>query len=364
MDAPSPEDVRRRLLAWFDAGHRDLPWRRTKDPYRILLAEYLLQRTRVATGTPYYERFVARFPDVESLASASEEEVLRAWEGLGFYRRARNLHAAAQAIVREHGGRIPSDAATLAGLPGIGPYTAGAVASIAFEEAVPAVDGNVTRVLARLFRVEEDVTGTRGRERIREIAAAMVSPSRPGPFNQALMELGATVCTPRRPSCNTCPFGDICLANHAGVQLSLPRMPAAKRPETVQVSFAWIVSKGCALLVRRGESELLGGLWSLPGGEGSPEGLATLVGTQAGARVVVGEEVAHITHTFSHRRWSGAIYRCAVRGRINASKDARWVTPAEARRLPLVPIHRKVLESLASRRSLESFDGAPRGRRR
>ncbi len=132
MEGPSPEDVRRSLLAWFDAGHRDMPWRGTKDPYRILIAEYVLQRTRVASGTRYYERFLARFPDVASLAAAPEEDVLRAWEGLGYYRRARNLHAAARAVVRDHGGRIPSDAATLATLPGIGPYTAGAVASIAF----------------------------------------------------------------------------------------------------------------------------------------------------------------------------------------------------------------------------------------
>ena len=141
MEGPLADEVRTRLLAWFDAGHRDLPWRRTMDPYRILVSEYLLQRTRVVSGTPYYERFLARFPDVAALASASEEDVLRAWEGLGFYRRARNLHAAAKAIARDHGGRIPRHAATLAALPGIGPYTAGAVASIAFGEAVPAVDG-------------------------------------------------------------------------------------------------------------------------------------------------------------------------------------------------------------------------------
>ncbi len=340
-----------------------MPWRRTTDPYRILLAEYLLQRTRVATGTPYYERFLERFPDVASLASASEEEVLRAWEGLGYYRRARNLRSAAQAIVRDHGGHIPSDAATLASLPGIGPYTAGAVASIAFGEAVPAVDGNVTRVLARLFRVEEDVTSRLGRERVQEIAAGLVSPERPGPFNQALMELGSTVCTPRHPACGVCPFHAICVAREAGVESTLPRMPARRPAPSVTVSFAYVRSKGRVLLVRRGESDLLGGLWALPGGEVPPDSLRDLVASQTGLRVQVKEAIAPITHTFSHRRWSGAVYRCVLPARRSGSHGARWVTVPEARNLPLVPIHRKLLEELASRHSLESFGRAVPRRR-
>lgn len=257
MEGPSPWGIQERLLPWFDAGHRDMPWRHTKDPYRILVAEYLLQRTRIASGTPYYERFLTRFPDVKALASASEDDVLRVWEGLGFYRRARNLHAAARAIVREHGGRIPSDAAILAALPGIGPYTAGAIASIAFGQRVPAVDGNVTRVLARLFRIETDVTTRAGRAEIAERAGSLVPEVRPGAFNQALMELGSTVCTPLRPACATCPLEPVCLARDAGLQSSLPRTQLAKRPETVSVSFAYIRSRGRTLLVRRRDSELL-----------------------------------------------------------------------------------------------------------
>ncbi len=356
-----------RLLAWFDAGHRDMPWRRAKDPYRILLAEYLLQRTRVVSGMPYYERFLERFPDVAALAAAREEEVLQAWEGLGFYRRARNLHAAAKVIVRDYGGHIPSDSATLATLPGIGPYTAGAVASIAFGERVPAVDGNATRVLSRLFRVEVDVTTPPGRAQIEGIARAMVPADRPGAFNQALMDLGSTVCTPRRPACVPCPMAAVCLARRAGVQSSLPRMPARRPPVSVPVSFAYVRSRGRTLLIRRPDGDLLGGLWALPGGEIPSErrardALQRLVAEQAGVRVQVRDAVAPIAHTFSHRRWSGSVFRCTARGRSRASPSVRWAADDELSRLPLVPGHRKLLAELASRQSLESFDAS--GRRR
>lgn len=337
-----------------------MPWRRTKDPYRILIAEYLLQRTRVVSGTPYYERFLDRFPDVGSLAAAREEEVLRAWEGLGFYLRARNLHAAAKAIVRDHGGHIPSDAATLATLPGIGPYTAGAVASIAFGERVPAVDGNVTRVVARLFRIEDVVSRPAGRAKLQARAGEIVPAERPGPFNQAMMELGATVCLPRRPRCPSCPLGDICLAREAGVQASMPRMPPPRRIETVPVAFVHVRSRGRVLLIRRGGSELLGRLWSLPGGE-IPIGARTavslrnLVAAQTGLRVSLQGEVARIAHTFSHRRWDGSVFRGSARGRLRDSAEVRWVTLDEARRLPLVSFQRRIIEELEARRPLESF---------
>lgn len=342
-----------------------MPWRRTKDPYRILVAEYLLQRTRVASGKPYYERFLDRFPDVASLAAAPETEVLRAWEGLGYYRRARYLHAAAKAIVRDHGGRVPSDAATLATLPGIGPYTAGAVASIAFGEAVPAVDANATRVLSRLFRVETDVSTQAGRAQISEIASEVVPKERPGPFNQALMELGSTVCVPRRPLCSRCPFADVCLAHRSGVQARLPRSRPLRRPRIAAVAFAYIHARGRTLLVRRSDSALLGGLWALPGGEvesrrGRAAELKRLIAEQTGLDVEVHEEVAPVSQTFSHRRWSGGVLRCVPRGRIDGSPTARWVRDAEVAQLPLVPSHRKILANLRARLPLESFSEPPR----
>ncbi len=360
MGAPSPAQIRSRLLRWFDAAKRDMPWRRTEDPYRILLAEFLLQRTRVASGTPFYERFLRRFPDLPSLAAASEQDVLRAWEGLGFYRRARSLHEAAKVIVERHGGRIPSDAETLRGLPGVGPYTAGAVASIAFGAREPAVDGNVLRVLARLYRVEADVSKGEGREEIWSLARALVPPSRPGAFNQALMELGATVCTPASPSCGTCPLEDLCAAHAAGVEDRLPKIGQGRKPRTVPVAFALVESRGRVLLTRRPDGGLLGGLWSLPGGELPPEAdpvpaLEVLVREQAGVRARVRTPVARVSHTFTHRRWTGSIYRCDP-APGEPAPSARWVTPEEVRELPIVPFHRRILDSARSLHALESFD--------
>lgn len=354
MEGPSLSEVRSRLLAWFDRGHRDLPWRRTRDPYRILLAEYLLQRTRVVSSIPYYERFLERFPDLGALAAAAEEDVLRAWEGLGFYRRAKNLHRAAKAIVEEHGGRIPETAAELETLPGIGAYTAGAVASIAFGEPVPAVDGNVTRVLTRLYRIEADVARGPGREEVRSRARSVITAHRPGAFNQALMELGATVCTPASPNCGVCPLASVCLARAAGVQGSLPRKARPRKPTAIPVAFAHLESRGRVLLVRRPDSGLLSGLWSLPGGELDSHSdvgptLRALVESQTGIRIHVGNPTAPVGHTFSHRRWTGAIYACRLEGRGALHGSARWATPDEALRLPIVPFHRAFLARAAAR---------------
>ncbi len=353
MGGPSADEVARRLLTWFDASHRDLPWRRTRDPYRILLAECLLQRTRVASGIPYYERFLARFPDVTSLAAASEDDVLRAWEGLGFYRRARNLHAAARVISERHGGRIPTDYDSLAALPGIGPYTAGAVASIAFGARVPAVDGNATRVLARLFCIEADVTRGDARRLVWALASDLVPASRPGAFNQALMELGATVCTPASPSCERCPLESLCLARAAGVEEALPRVSRRAKSPEVRVAFALVTSGARVLLAHRPASGLLGGLWSLPGGEvrarSGPSDLRALVAEQTGLRVGVGARAAPVAHTFSHKKWKGAVFRCTSRSSRPPSHSARFVRLDELRDLPLVSFHRRILSKLLPR---------------
>lgn len=359
MAPPAAVAIQEELLAWFDAHRRDLPWRRTEDPYRILVAEFLLQRTRVASGTAYYERFLRRFPDVESLARAPLADVLREWEGLGFYRRARNLHAAAKAIAERHGGDVPSRAADLRELPGIGPYTAGAVASIAFGERVSAVDGNAIRVIARLFRIEEDVSHGPGRRRVHALAKDLVPASRPGAFNQALMELGATVCVPRAPACTRCPLEDLCLAREAGIQASLPRSAPPRAVRVVPVAFAYAESKGRVLLVRRPEGGLLGGLWSLPGGElGSDDARASLrvlVHRQTGVRARIGGPALRVDHVFSHRAWRGAVFTCRILpGRL--ARGARWMTPGEARAEPLVPFVRKAIAALAARTTLDSFD--------
>jgi A/G-specific adenine glycosylase len=309
------------------------------------VAEFLLQRTRVVSGIPYYERFLARFPDVEALATASLDDVLRVWEGLGFYRRARHLHEAARAILARHGGRVPDDVGSLGRLPGIGPYTAGAVASIAFGRRVPALDGNAVRVLTRLHRIEEDVGRTAGRRVVSRIATDLVPPVRPGAFNQALMELGATVCTPTAPSCDTCPLEDLCLAHAASVETSLPRRPAPRRSRRVTVAFALLRSGPRVLLVRRPSGGLLGTLWSLPGGElgpgGGREALRDLVREQTGLSVELGHEVGRVDAVFSHRRWSGPILEARTRSR--GPPKGRWVTRKRAIDLPLTAYTRRIL---------------------
>ncbi|PZN08590.1 MAG: A/G-specific adenine glycosylase, partial [Bacillota bacterium] len=209
LRGPDPAEVRSRLLHWYDRCRRDLPWRRTRDPYAILVSEIMLQQTRVETALPYYRRFLERFPTVERLAAATEAEVLRAWQGLGYYGRARNLWRAARAIVQRHGGRVPAEWEALIALPGIGEYTAGAVLSIAFGQPVAAVDGNAERVLARLFGIDDDLSRAPGRRAVRERAAELVASPRPGDVNQAVMELGATICTPREPACGNCPVDSL-----------------------------------------------------------------------------------------------------------------------------------------------------------
>src|SRR5437016_2191131 len=357
MGAPSPTEIRSRLLAWYAANRRDLPWRRTRDPYRILVAEYLLQRTRIASGTPYYERFLMRFPTVQDLAAASLDDVLAVWEGLGFYGRARRLHAAARVIVAEHAGKVPHCYEVLAALPGIGPYTAGAIASIAFGIVAPAVDGNVLRVLARLFRIREDVTSVVVRRRLIELAATLVSRDAPGAFNQAIMELGATVCTPTRPACDRCPLENQCLARAAGEEREIPITANRKKPRAVPVSFALIEAKGRVLLVRREPGTLLSGLWGLPGGEvpsraSERTSLPMLVKKQTGFVIQVGPRWSPVDRTFSHRKWSGSIYRSSPTRGPPRGERARGSPLAEALRPPLVPFHREALESLSG---LESF---------
>ena len=358
MGEPSPDDVRARLLPWYDANRRDLPWRRTRDPYRILVAEYLLQRTRIKSGTPYYERFLKRFPTVQDLAAAPLDDVLAVWEGLGFYGRARNLHAAARAIVEDHRGLIPPSHDALASLPGIGPYTAGAVASIAFGIPVPAVDGNVTRVIARVFRIREDVTTGTVRRRIAEIAARLVPSDRPGTFNQAMMELGATICTPLAPACPKCPLERLCLARAAGEEQDLPVSSRPRSAPVVPVVFGLVTADDRVLVVRRPRGQLLGGLWALPGGERSGRSeKADLKGSirfQTGVEVRVGPRWARVDRTFSHRKWSGSIYRCSPIRRPQETDSVRWIPREEVMRLPLVPFHRDAIKALAGIESFES----------
>lgn len=259
-----PDVLASNLVRWFNKSARDLPWRRTRDPYAIWLSEIMLQQTRVETVIPYYERFLARFPNVNALARAEIDEVLALWSGLGYYRRARELHRCAQEVADKHGGVFPSDVAGLRSLRGIGPYTAGAIASIAFDKPVPLVDGNVARVLARLFAIELDMKSPAGMREAWSTAERIVPKDEPGKFNQALMELGATICIPRDPGCLVCPVREVCTARAQGRERDLPVMSAKRASPKVPMVAAVIECEGLILFARRKEGGLFGGLWEPP----------------------------------------------------------------------------------------------------
>jgi len=345
--------IRRRLLSWYDAGHRRLPWRFPQgegDPYRIWLSEVMLQQTQVAVALPYYRRFVERWPTLPALAAAPDDEVLAAWAGLGYYARCRNLLAAARQALARHGG-IPDSLEALRRLPGLGPYTAGAVASIAFGIRAAALDGNATRVLARLSRVEGS-PGESGK-RLRALAEELVPERRPGDFNQAVIDLGATLCRARSPECGRCPLAELCLARRAGRERDIP--PARAGPGRTRLRLACAVawSRGAILLGRRDGRGLFGGLWELPAVEvprreeaaaALRHGLPSLLGV--GARV--GEEIARVKRTLTHRDLSVAAHRCTLRGapRAVGYGQVRWAAPEALADIGMATAMRKVLEAV------------------
>ncbi|MBX5435712.1 MAG: A/G-specific adenine glycosylase [Alicyclobacillaceae bacterium] len=252
------------LVTWYLGVQRPLPWRSTRDPYAIWVSETMLQQTRVEAVIPYYHRFLEAFPTVAALAAASEEAVLKLWQGLGYYTRARNLHRAAQQVVREHGGVIPDNPESFARLPGVGPYTCGAVMSIAFGRPEPAVDGNVLRVMARCLGVMDPVDSVTARRRVGQAVRAMMEEAAPGALTQALMELGALVCVPRTPRCAECPLADCCYARRAGLTGQLPVRRAKPAPRPVDVAALWWQQGDRLLLQQRRDSRLLRGMWQLP----------------------------------------------------------------------------------------------------
>jgi len=343
------------LLRWYRRRRRDLPWRRTRDAYRIWISEAMLQQTRVETVVPYYRRFLERFPDVGALAAAELDDVLSCWQGLGYYSRARNLKRAAETVVARHGGRLPDTAGALRELPGVGRYTAGAVASIAFDRPEPVVDGNVARVLARLHGIEADVKGRAGQQRLWAEAAAWVRGSAPGDWNQALMELGATVCTPRAPRCGACPLRGACAARAGGDPEALPVNASRARVREVEAVAAFVERGGRALAVRRPEVGLLGGLWDLPGGDlhdGEPpaRGLRRALRERTGLDVAGLQRVGSVAHVFTHRRLRLHVYRCRApagrRVRLAGFAAHRWLAPHRLAALPAANLTRKALALL------------------
>jgi A/G-specific adenine glycosylase len=346
VDGARAARLRRELLAWYAANKRDLPWRRTRDPYAVWLSEVMLQQTRVETVVPYYARFLRAFPTVHALAEAPEGDVLALWSGLGYYRRARMLHEGARHVARVRGGTFPGDPEGLRTIPGIGPYTAGAVASIAFGTAAPLVDGNVARVLARLFAIEDDVRGAVGLARVWALAGELVDRGAPGEWNQALMELGATVCTPRAPRCDACPVRASCDARAKGLEETLPILRPKAKPKA-EARVAVVATRGDGVLLARRKPDLrFGGLWEPPGAEGRDP---SVLGDLAGEPLFGLREVGRVVHVLSHRRLDVTVYsarlRRAPKSRIDAADyDLRAVVhPTELSAHGLSTLARKIL---------------------
>lgn len=349
-----PAPLRRALLSWYSRRRRDLPWRRTQDPYAIWVSEMMLQQTQVATVIPYYERWMRSFPTVESLAAASEARVLKAWEGLGYYTRARNLHRAAGVVVKESGGRLPDTAEGLRRLPGIGPYTAGAIASIAFGRDEPVVDGNVARVLCRLYRIGSNPKSPATVKRLWAMARELLPAGRAGDFNQAMMELGATVCVPRGPRCGECPVARFCQARAHGEQDRLPRTPPRKAVPHYHGAIGVIRHRGRVLIDRRKPEGLLGGLWEFPGGkrergETLEECLHREVREELGIEIADLRPLTVIRHAYSHFRVTLHVFECRLlrgRPRAIACAECRWVRPSELQRYAFPTANKRIIELL------------------
>jgi A/G-specific adenine glycosylase len=314
-DGMNPTTLRQSLGKWFRANQRDLPWRRTKDPYCIWVSEVMLQQTRVAAVIPYYLKFLDRFPDVFRLAGADLQDVLKIWEGMGYYARARNLHKTANVVVDRHDGIVPDDPAVFRALPGVGDYIAAAVASIAFGRPLAVTDGNVKRVIARLYKMDAPINKPASYKIYHGMAVALLDHDDPGMFNQALMELGALVCRPKLPDCPVCPLSGQCLACQGQTVAAFPvrekKSPVPERRQAVGVVFR----KGRVLILRRPEDGLLGGLWEFPGGDimdnESPEAAcARIMGEQTGLEVTVGALLTRIRHTYSHFRLEADVFIC------------------------------------------------------
>jgi len=344
-----------RLLAWYAAHKRDLPWRRdAPNPYRVWISETLLQQTQVKTVIPYYERFLARFPDVFALASARLDDVLKTWEGAGYYARARNLHRAAQEIVARFDGKIPGTVEELLLLPGIGRYTAGAIASIAFQRDAPVVDGNVARVLARHFNIARDLKNAETHKELWALAEKLLPRGRAGDFNQALMELGATVCAPRSPNCNACPLKRSCAARQLNLQEKLPVKSKKKKLPHYEIAVGVVWKRGKVLIARRREDAMLGGLWEFPGGhrekrESLEHCVAREVREELGIEIAVGEKFAAVDHAYSHFAITMHAFHCRhVRGTPRAIGCAafKWVSPRALSEYAFPKANRMVIEKL------------------
>lgn len=338
------------MLSWYEEMRRDLPWRRTRDPYAILVSEIMLQQTRVETVLGRYESFLQRFPSITDLAAAPLDDVLAEWSGLGYYRRPRALHALAQAVVGQHGGRIPQTLEELLALPGLGPYTAAAVGSIAFGIPALSVDGNVGRILCRIAGIEDDPRRAPVRRRLEALLADALQAHPPGELNQAIMELGARVCTPRRPRCDECPAARYCEAHALGIEELIP--PSAKEAVHAVTEYATVIEHDGRYLLFRGQRpSLVADMWEFPTLDSRLAARSSKSGLQEhlnglGWQVQLGLELGEIRHGMTNRRISCRVYEGHLIGSNSAVPESGWFTPEEAAALPLAASARKTLAEL------------------
>jgi len=355
--AEKKQEMQRLLIEWFRGNARPLPWRKTYDPYHVWISEIMLQQTQMERGVAYFSRWISRFPDVRAVAEADEQEILKYWEGLGYYARARNLHAAAEIVIARHGGIIPCDPVELQKLPGIGPYTAAAISSIACNTDIAAVDANVLRVYARLFDLEGSVKAGKTRQEIEALAVEMLPHGKARQYNQALMELGGLVCQPRNPDCAICPLAGYCLARRRDTVLDRPTPGNTKKTILIEMATGILVSEGKLFIQQRSKDDVWGGLWEFPGGrlergEDPRNAVVREYREETGFRVEVCAEITTVTHYYT--RYKVVLHcfavvlaeqRCSLPDPVlTAASEYRWLEPDKLSRYGFPAGHRKLLE--------------------
>ena len=347
-------EIQQNLMTWYQDNQRRLPWRKTNDPYAIWVSEVMLQQTQVTTVIPYYHRFMTRFPTLASLAGSEQEQVLKLWEGLGYYARARNLHKAAGVVVDQFDGKIPGDKKNFKSLPGVGDYIAAAVLSIAFGVPLAVVDGNVKRVLSRLYTLKTPVNHGPSHKAFQAVADRLLEQTQPAMFNQAMMELGALVCTPGTPGCLACPLNPYCLALKKDAVVNYPRRNKTKPVPTHHIAVG-VVEKDDRLLITRRQSEgLLGGLWEFPGGkvennETAPAACIREIKEETGLEVAVISHLTRVKHAYTHFKIEMDVYLCRyVSGQVSLTGpvDHRWITPGEIDAYPFPKANHKFITLL------------------
>lgn len=346
--------LRRSLALWYQGHRRSLPWRKTKDPYAIWVSEVMLQQTQVKTVIPYYQRFLNRFPDVDTLACSDQQEVLKAWEGLGYYGRARHLHSTAKIIVADHSGHLPRTWKQIRQLPGIGDYIAAAVLSIAFNQVYPVVDGNVKRVISRLLQIDAPVNKSSSYKRFHGVMKALIDPSQPGLFNQAMMELGALVCKVRQPLCARCPLLNDCRSYRSDTVIDYPKRERSRPTPEYRIAVGVVHKNGNILITRRQSKGLLGGLWEFPGGkikvEEAPEAACIReIKEEVNLTVNIASFLTRVKHAYTHFKINVDVFICNYQSgpiKLNGPVDYKWITLDQIDQYPFPKANHKFIPLL------------------